>query len=204
MDELTLKVFVCGQLANNCYLVYDDIFKKGFIIDKPSMCTELDDFIKAHEIDILFVALTHGHFDHIEGLINSKLPFYVHSTDAQFLKNPKLNGSAFFGTPINVKQEPLIYKKQGILEFCEHKIKVVNTPGHTPGSVSLSLGNWLFSGDALFCNSIGRTDIPLASGVQLVNSIKEKLLILPDDTIVYPGHGPTTTIGQEKANNPYL
>lgn len=128
----------------------------------------------------------------------------MHSEDAKFLKNPDLNGSRFFGTPFSIKKEPNIYDKSGILEFEDHKIKILHTPGHTPGSVSLLINNRLFSGDVLFSNSIGRTDFPLASHEQLISAIKEKILTLPDDTIVHPGHGLSTTVGREKEGNPFL
>ena len=204
MDKLTLKSFVCGDLSNNCYLIFDSKVKQGFLIDAPQVSEELKSFIKAQGLKILFVALTHAHFDHIQGLSQINEPFYIHSEDKTFLADSQLNGSDFFPPSIKIGKEPLFYQESASLDFNGHSIKIIHTPGHTPGSVSLQLGKWLFSGDALFAGSVGRTDIPLASHQVLISAIKNKLLILPTDTIVYPGHGPATTIGKERESNPFL
>ena len=128
----------------------------------------------------------------------------MHQDDHQFLKDIAINGSAFFGSSIMVQREAKLYKDSQPFFFDKYPIEVIHTPGHTPGGVSLKLGNWLFSGDTLFLDSVGRTDIPLASGEQIIKSIKEKLLVLPPDTIVYPGHGASTTIAREIKSNPFL
>lgn len=202
MDELSLKTFVCGQLYNNCYLVFDNRSKKAFIVDYPLDSPDLNDFIKTKRLEVLFIALTHGHFDHIQGLSSCKYPFYIHREDAMFLTDSKLNGSQFFEPSFIVERKPKIYGQS--LDFDKYKIEVIPTPGHTPGSVSLKINSWLFSGDALFFNSVGRTDIALASHEQLITAIKTKILALAEDTFVYPGHGPSTTVGREKKENPFL
>ncbi len=204
MKKLELKTFVSGELANNCYLVFDQESKKAFIVDSPTPSAELDNFIQSNALEILFIVLTHAHFDHVQGLNKQSAPFYVHPDDLELLKKSNLNGSAYFSAPISIKKAPKLYQKDSPLEFQNHRIEVIHTPGHTPGSVSLKLGNWLFSGDTLFFNSIGRTDIPLASEETILSSIREKLLTLPPETLVYPGHGPSTTIANEKANNPFI
>ena len=204
MDELSLKTFCLGELSNNCYLIFDKITKHAFIIDKPSPGNELDEFIKHQSLTIDFIALTHAHFDHISGLCESSIPFYIHRQDLPLLGDPSLNGSSFFLSPFSIQRKPNFYGQGVPLRFEKHKIDVIHTPGHTPGSVTLKLGNWLFSGDTLFFDSVGRTDVPLASSSDLIESIKGKILTLPADTIVYPGHGPSTTVGREKAENPFL
>jgi len=204
MDELALKTFVIGDLLNNCYLVFEKKSKKGFIIDCPGKTEELDVFVRDEKIEVLFIALTHAHFDHISGLDKFSLPFYVHKKDLPFLKDSRLNGSVFFTSPVKIEKEPRIYEEGSPLEFAGRHIEIINTPGHTPGSVSLKLGRWLFSGDALFFNSIGRTDIPLANTEVLIDSIKENILTLPEDTLVYPGHGSSTTVAREVKLNPFL
>lgn len=204
MDELTIKTFCLGDLFNNCYLIFNSKSKKAFMVDSPSPIYEVTDFIRSQDLNIEFVALTHAHFDHIRGLNSLSFPFYLHQDDRELLEDPQANGSAFFGSSIVAKQRPRLYKENEPLHFDKFSIEVIHTPGHTPGSVSLRLNNWLFSGDTLFLDSIGRTDIPLASGDQLIKSIKEKLLVLPAQTIVYPGHGGTTTIGREAELNPFL
>jgi len=204
MDDLTLKTFVLGDIGNNCYLVFDKNSKKGFIIDCPEPWDQVSEFIQESDLEILFIALTHAHFDHIAGLDSNNFPFYVHDKDAPFLSDSKLNGSVFFTNPLKITRKPNLYKNTPNLNFNDIPIEVIPTPGHTPGSVSLKFGKWLFSGDAVFLNSIGRTDIPLASQEVLIRSIKENILILPSDTIIYPGHGPSTTVEHEKKANPFL
>ena len=204
MDGLSLKTFCLGDLFNNCYLVFHDRSKKGFIIDSPAPTNEIKDFIRSQSLEIDFIALTHAHFDHIRGLVSYSLPFYLHREDFPLLKDPQLNGSVFFTSPVVIENEPRLYKDDEPLYFQNYPIEIIHTPGHTPGSVSLKLGKWLFSGDTLFSDSIGRTDIPLASQDLIIKSIKEKLLVLPSGMVVYPGHGQPTTIAREAKENPFL
>lgn len=204
MDGLSIKTFCLGDLLNNCYLVFDNKSKKAFVVDSPAPTDEVIDFIQSQNLNIEFIALTHAHFDHIGGLGSLPFPFYIHRDDLQLLKDPQVNGSAFFDSSIVVEKQPRLYKENEPLYFDNYSIEVISTPGHTPGSVSLKLNNWLFSGDTLFLDSIGRTDIPLASRERIIKSIKEKLLVLPSDTIVYPGHGAPTTIAREAKLNPFL
>ena len=219
MDGLVVKAFCLGNLFTNCYLIFHEESKKGFIVDAPEPTDEVEDFIRSQDLEIAFILLTHAHFDHIKGLENYSFPFYIHKKDLFLLKNPQLNGSALFKHLVVIKRKPRLYEvekkgshlflsnclfeaKIGVTPFSP--IEVIYTPGHTPGSVSLRLNKWLFSGDTLFLDSIGRTDIPGASQDTLIKSIKRKLLILPPDTLVYPGHGSTTTIDREARLNPFL
>ncbi|MCF7869531.1 MAG: MBL fold metallo-hydrolase [Candidatus Omnitrophica bacterium] len=202
MVKLDLKVFPSGPLDTNNYLLFNKQSRKACIIDLSSSSGQLFDFLRKEKIKVDFVLLTHAHFDHIGGLRNTDFPFYLHKKDLVLLSDPEKNGSFFFTDLIAVERKPHIYKES--LNFSGLKIDVIHTPGHTPGSVSLKLDNWLFSGDTLFRQAIGRTDIPLASGEELIKSIKEKILILPNETIVYPGHGPSTILGQEKETNSFL
>jgi glyoxylase-like metal-dependent hydrolase (beta-lactamase superfamily II) len=204
MDAITVKTFVLGGLSNNCYVIFGKESKKGFIVDAPEGIETVNVFIEKEEIEIGFLVLTHAHFDHIAGLENIKVPFYIHEKDMPLLKNADLNGSSFFQTSVSINKKPAILKDKAQLYFGAHKLEVIHTPGHTPGSISLYLGNLLFSGDTIFCNSIGRTDIPLASCDLLIKAIKERILTLPKETIIYPGHGPSTTVEEEIRNNPFL
>jgi len=204
MDGLILKTFVFGELYNNCYLIFSEKSKKGFMVDSPTANREFDEYIQNKNLEILFIALTHAHFDHIGGLDSYSIPFYIHKDDLPLLKNPDLNGSAFFSSSVIIKKRPYFYQDGMLLRFEEYNIEIIHSPGHTPGSVALKLNNWLFSGDTIFFDSIGRTDIPLASHDKLITSIKKRLLTLPADTIIYPGHGPSTTVGREKKHNPFL
>jgi len=204
MDGLIIKTFCLGDLFNNCYLIFHNESKKAFIVDSPAPTDEVKDFIRSQNLEVAFIALTHAHFDHIGGLESYSLPFYLHEEDVSLLGDPQVNGSAFFASSIVVEREPRIYKENMPLYFDSYPIEIIHTPGHTPGSVSLKLGKWLFSGDTLFFDSIGRTDIPLASQDLIIKSIKEKLLVLPSGMVVYPGHGQSTTIGREKEHNSFL
>ncbi len=204
MDELTLKVFIVGSLANNCYLIYSRKSKNACLIDCTAPTSRVRAFIKSHELKLSFIWLTHAHFDHITGLNDFTAPFYLHKDDAPFLADADLNGSAFFNEEVASSRKPLLYHEAGALSFEARPLTVIHTPGHTPGSVCLLLDNWLFSGDTLFYRSVGRTDVPGGSQEALFDSIKSKLLILSPGVQVYPGHGPETTIGEEKASNPFL
>jgi len=121
------------------------------------------------------------------------------------LLDSNLNGSStFLPSAITINRKPLLCPESKTLDFLNYKLKILHTPGHTPGSVSIRLNKWLFSGDALFAGSIGRTDFPYGMHNLLITSIKKKILSLDPDTVVYPGHGPETTVLDEKKSNPFL
>lgn len=202
MAGLILKVFPAGPLLTNNYLIFNEESKRGFIIDLSSSSGELFSFLEKQGIVVNFVALTHAHFDHIAGLENTEFPFYLHKNDSPLLGDPAINGSSFFSEPIKINKSPCYYQEK--LKFEDFEIKIIESPGHTPGSVALKIGDWLFTGDTLFYQSIGRTDIPLACGDLLLDSIQKKIMVLPDSTLIYPGHGPSSSLGYEKKNNPFL
>jgi glyoxylase-like metal-dependent hydrolase (beta-lactamase superfamily II) len=204
MNNLELKTFVLGSLETNCYLVFDDNTKKAFVVDAGEGSSVINDFATENNLEILFIALTHGHFDHIFGLSVIAKPFYIHNKDSEFLSNPAINGSMFFDAAVTVKSLPNIIDETKPLKFGPHNIEIIHTPGHTPGSVCFKLRDWLFTGDTLFFSSVGRTDIALASHSLLINSIKEKILTLPEETLIYPGHGKMTSVRAEKESNPFL
>lgn len=205
MDNLSLKIFALGELYTNCYVVYDKEKKHAFIVDAPSPSWEVVDFINKEKLNVEFIILTHGHFDHISALSEMPFPFYIHKEDTQLMKNPELNGSTFFSSSVKVGREPVSFLEENKpLTFGNSKIEIFHTPGHTPGSVCIKIDKWLFSGDTLFFGSIGRTDVPLGSYESLIKSIRAKILVLPKDLLVYPGHGESSTIEEEISSNPFL
>jgi glyoxylase-like metal-dependent hydrolase (beta-lactamase superfamily II) len=152
--------------------------------------------------------LTHGHTDHIGALAfvqeATGAAVLIHTADAAMLTGPAKNIPFLGGTKKQSKAADRLLQEGDLIEVGKISIKVIHTPGHTPGGICLAIDNILFTGDTLFAGSIGRTDFPGGSHRQLIESIKKKLLAFPPETIVYPGHGPATTIGEEKKYNPFL
>ncbi len=187
--------FVVGALATNCYIVVS-AKKNAFIIDPGDDAATIRNACAQRRIRPRFVVNTHGHIDHIKANSALKLPVAVHAADQEMIRNPKKHlMRAFFGTFEGVQADREI-KEGDRLELDELTFDVWHTPGHSPGGICLVGHGVVFSGDTLFFDGIGRTDIPGASAARLRESLR-RLAGLPDDTIVYPGHGPQTTIGRE-------
>lgn len=203
MDALKIEIFSLGSLATNAYLIIRPETRQCVLIDAPDGIEEVTQYILREGLTLLYVILTHAHGDHIGGMPQLDVPFYIHSADVPFLSDPSLNMSSFF-EPVTVTRGGNIIEDGGTVPFGPYEFRVLHTPGHTPGSICLLLDKYLFSGDTLFFGSVGRTDLPQGSGDALFSSIREKLLTLAPDTIVFPGHGPETTIGREIARNPFL
>lgn len=195
---MKIVVIPVGMLQANCYLVYDERTKEALVIDPGAEGVKLQKEIKKRELKVKYIVNTHGHRDHIEA--NQYLqevtgaPLYIHEEDSAKLTDASKNFSATNG-----------YLQDGdILEVGSLRWEVRHTPGHTQGGICLVGEGVCFSGDTLFDGSIGRTDLPGGSFEKIISSIKTKLLILDDQVVVYPGHGPQTSIGKEKETNPYL
>jgi len=198
------KTFAIGTLQANCYLVYDTNSKEGFLIDPGVFDEGIKKEIETLGIKIKAIINTHGHSDHIAGNKKFGYPVLIHKNDSSFLGNPAKNLSLFTGTfSISPQAHGLLVDGEAI-KASEIELKVIHTPGHTPGGISLKVGDKVFTGDTLFRENVGRTDLPGGSQEDLLRSIRERLLTLPDDTEVFPGHGPSSTIGHERKHNPYL
>lgn len=205
-EAFGLEKFVVGPLATNCYILYEKHSLKGILIDPGAYDEEVSSFIQDKKIDILFTLNTHGHLDHIMGNASFGFPVMIHRLDEACLHDAGKSLAFLLDEPFQpreVKTERLL-DDGDIIEVGSLKLHVIHTPGHSPGGISVKFGSVLFSGDTLFFEGIGRTDLEGGSYEKIVKSIKEKLFTLPDSVKVYPGHGPETTIGHEKRHNPML
>ena len=196
--------FVLGPLATNCYLIYDKPSGKGMLIDPGVYDPEVSEYIKDNGITVVNILNTHGHADHITGDSAFGFPVLIHELDEPCLGNPLKNLSILSGGNISLVKASGVLNGGDIIELGDLKLEVIHTPGHTPGGISIKCGDMLFSGDTLFFEGVGRTDLPGGDYDALVSSIKEKLFTLPAEVKVFPGHGPETTIGHEKEYNPFI
>ncbi|HEV2953763.1 MAG TPA: MBL fold metallo-hydrolase [Candidatus Dormibacteraeota bacterium] len=195
------------QMGTNSYLVLDQESRRAVIIDANLDPESVIDLVRRREAKVEAILLTHTDFDHIAGLPRLLeefgVPVAVHDRERDFLtRGTPMRGATPVPTPPIELVQSLVEGERfdvGPLSFA-----ILATPGHSPGSVSLKIGGAIFTGDALFAGSIGRTDLPGGDSATLMESIKTQLLGLNDDILVYSGHGPITTIGQERRYNPFL
>jgi glyoxylase-like metal-dependent hydrolase (beta-lactamase superfamily II) len=205
---MIFETLVLGPLGVNCYILASGRRKRAVIIDPGAEPRKIKRVLQRHELEPGIVINTHGHYDHIGCDDDFGVPVYIHKDDAASLKNPESNLSTLLMTAHRVDSEVKTVEEKELISLDGIVLEVIHTPGHTRGGISLLMkkpkSNILFSGDTLFCGGIGRADFPGASEGQLISSIKKKLLVLADDTQVYPGHGPASTIGAEKRSNPFF
>lgn len=197
-----------GVYAVNCYIIYCEEKNEGIIVDPGGDADSILEFIKENNLNIKYLVLTHGHGDHIGGLKELKealdAKIAIHEDDVEMLVDANKNLSTQMAMG-KVEVEPdLILKEGSILEFGNEKAEVIHTPGHTLGGICLKIQDNLITGDTLFAGSIGRTDLYGGDFDTIIKSIKEKLMIYPDETKVFPGHGSPSTIGRERTSNPFL
>lgn len=203
-DKIILKRFVVGPLGVNMYVLADPATREACLIDPGAESAKAKDFITKNGLAPKFIINTHGHGDHIGANRSFGIPIYIHELDKDFLADPDKNLSRLFMFGVVSPEASRLLKDGDIIELGSIKIKVLHTPGHTPGSISLKLDGIVFTGDTLFRRSVGRTDLDNGDEGALLDAIKNKLLVMDDDTVVYPGHGEFSTIGDEKRDNPFL
>lgn len=199
-----IKTFVVGALRTNCYLVWDVAAKEACLIDPGADPKPIKSFMNKEGLDLKFIINTHGHGDHIGANAFFGAPIFIHSLDADFLTDPDKNLSRVFTAGITSPKAERLLVDGDILKLGSLELKILHTPGHTPGSVSVVSGGVVFTGDALFAGSIGRTDLAYGDQDRLMQSITQKLFALKDDTVIYPGHGGPSTIGDEVKSNPFF
>ena len=209
MSEIKIGRMVLSMCQTNCYFLYREDTKECILIDPADQGQQIYNALTKNGFTIQAILLTHGHFDHIWGLNEvrklSGVSAYAYEQEKELLNSEKLNVSKGAGRPYTVEAD--VYLKDGEeLTVAGMNCKCIATPGHTAGSCCYYFedAGILVSGDTLFQESVGRTDLPTGNMRTLVNSVKEKLFVLPDGTKVYPGHGDSTTIGYEKKYNPFI
>ena len=203
------KALMVGLLEVNCYILGDEETKEAVVIDPGGDEDEILEVLNYHNFKLKYIIDTHGHFDHVDAnqalKDATRAEIIIHELDAAMLKRD--NEAMFFtGKRMRPSEADILVKEGDVITFGPHKLNVLHTPGHTPGGISLVLENnpLVYVGDTLFAGSIGRTDFPGGDYDALINGVREKLFALGDHYVVYPGHGPVTTIGHERKYNPFF
>jgi len=202
--DIFLRRFTVGMMETNCYLVADPVTKDACLIDPGADALGIDNFIRKSEFSLRFIINTHGHGDHIGANNHFKVPIYIHRLDKDLLRDPDKNMSRIFFFTITSPEASKLLEDGDKIKLGRLQLEVIHTPGHTPGSISIRLDGVIFTGDTLFQGGVGRTDFSYGDEAMLFKSIKDKLLIFNDDTVIYPGHGESSTIGDEKRTNPFI
>ena len=205
---MILDTLPTGPLEVNCYIIGCEKTRKAAVIDPGGDAEKILERLKQHELDLVTIINTHGHFDHIGGnrelMEATSAELLIHQDDRQLLDYAQEHAAAY---GLQTEASPSPTRELGgdeKLSVGELSLQVIHTPGHSPGGICLYVDDCLLVGDTLFAGSIGRTDLPGGDHQLLIAGIKEKLLPLPETTRVCPGHGPMTTIGEEKQYNPFL
>lgn len=206
---MKIQAFVLGAVGTNCYFVTNEVTKQTIIIDPPEQAGRIREKLEDKGLAPVAILLTHGHFDHIMAASDLSedygIPVYAPEAEKALLEAPRLNLSESMGSSFAITPDIFLHDMEQ-LTIAGFPVRVLLTPGHTAGSVCYHFyeDNVLVSGDTLFFESVGRTDLPSGNMEHLLESIRTKLMCLEDSVKVYPGHGPRTTIGHERKNNPFL
>ena len=204
------EILPVGTLQCNCSIFGDETSREAVVVDPGDNIPEILEILARHQLKVKAIVITHAHIDHIGGAEKLKAatgaPVYMNANDQELYDRIEVQ-AGWLGMETPEQTDIDVHAREGdAIDLGPARFEVLHTPGHTPGSISLwiPLENKLVAGDTLFRDSIGRTDLPGGSPRQILRSIHDKLLVLPDEVAVIPGHGPNTTIGRERARNPFL
>lgn len=205
---MNVERFETGMLMNNTYAAWCGDTRRAAVVDPVGSCTKALDFIRNNGLIVDFIVYTHAHPDHVSGAAAVKKAtgarVAAHTLARKLMRGPLIMLCSGLGLIFRPVPPDLLLEDGGELPIGTHSLRVLHTPGHTPDSICLTAPGLVFTGDTLINESVGRTDLPGGSEARLLHSIKQKLLPLGRDTVVYPGHGPATTIGHEQAINPFV
>lgn len=209
MSGVILRKFVLGSIEDNNYLLIDENTKEAILIDCTEKSEDIFNVIEENGAKLKYILLTHGHFDHVLGVNDFKQKYpeckvLIHEGDKDLMEQIKSFARNFMLGEFEVQKVDGFIKDGDILKFGENEIRAIHTPGHTKGGVCYLIGDNIFTGDTLFYESVGRTDLQGGDFNELKTNIEKKLFTLDDNIKVFPGHGWESTIGHEKANNQFL
>jgi glyoxylase-like metal-dependent hydrolase (beta-lactamase superfamily II) len=207
-ERMNITVLTVGPVQTNCYILAQEGGSSCVVVDPGEEAEKIAAYIKEKGLDCEAILLTHGHFDHITGVAElaatEHASVYAYEGERELMMDPAQNGCLMMGYEVALEPEILLRDGQKIL-LAGIEFEVIHTPGHTIGGCCyyVEKEKALFAGDTIFMESVGRTDFPTGNSRQLMQSVREKVLVLPDEVRIYPGHGPDTSVGYEKQNNPY-
>lgn len=205
---MKLETLVLGSLHTNCYILLDEASGEAAVIDPAAQADRILDTVQGLGCKVKYIIVTHAHIDHIAALDEvakaTGAPVVIHSADQYTLNNDALNLALYFGLPAPAVKPSIVVNDGDTLTLGRETLHILHTPGHNKGSMCILTGDILLAGDTLFYESVGRVDHYGGSMEEILHSVNDKLIKLDDAVKVYPGHGPSTTIGHERTHNPYV
>lgn len=209
IGNLHIHICILGSVRTNCYILRNIVSNEAIVIDPADQASVIIDYINKEKLSLKGILLTHGHFDHILAAVQVaneyRVKIYANKDEKELLSDSYMNFSKTAGFDYGIELDESLEDGQ-VLNFAGFKIKAIHTPGHTIGGncYYFEKEKVLFSGDTLFRDTVGRTDLPTGNFSEIISSLKDKLMLLEDEVLVYPGHGESTMIGYERENNEYL